>query len=200
MSDLPTPINRNEQYLNAIANGDPSDLPTPISREEQYLDYIARNGGGSGGAGVSSFNGRTGAVQPKAGDYTAEDVGALPADTPIPSVDEAPTQNSTNAVQSGGVYSAEKALSDTMAANGAHNLLPLTLEGLKAVNTTGTWNGNSYTDSSVTFTVTTNDAGYVTEISASGSASLGDERLFIAKATNTLNKYSGTSARSTPAP
>ena len=112
MSDLPTPINRNEQYLNAIANGDPSDLPTPVSREEQYLDYIARNGGGGGVAGVSSFNGRTGAVVPKAGDYTASDVGALPADTPIPSVDEVPTENSTNAVQSGGVYSAEKALSD----------------------------------------------------------------------------------------
>lgn len=70
MSDLPTPINRNEHYLNAIANGDPSDLPTPVSREEQYLDYIAKNGGGSGGAGVSSFNGRTGAVTPQAGDYS----------------------------------------------------------------------------------------------------------------------------------
>ena len=29
--------------------------------------------------GVTSFNGRTGAVEPQAGDYTADDVGAAPA-------------------------------------------------------------------------------------------------------------------------
>lgn len=57
----------------------------------------------------------------------------------VPSLDSAPTQNSTNAVQSGGVYSAEKALSDTMAANGAHNLLPCVI--------------SSHTDRGVTFTV-----------------------------------------------
>ena len=50
MSDLPTPINRHEQYLNAIANGTTDNLPTPpITREEVFLDYIARNGGGGGG-------------------------------------------------------------------------------------------------------------------------------------------------------
>lgn len=49
MAELPNPINRFEQYLNAIATGDPSGLPTPINREEVYLDYIAQNGGGGGG-------------------------------------------------------------------------------------------------------------------------------------------------------
>ena len=34
--------------------------------------------GGGGAAGVASFNGRTGAVVPQDGDYTAEQVGALP--------------------------------------------------------------------------------------------------------------------------
>lgn len=52
MADLPkNPINRKEKYLNAIATGDASGLPSPITREEVYLDYIARNGGGGGGAG-----------------------------------------------------------------------------------------------------------------------------------------------------
>lgn len=37
-------------------------------------------GGGGGVAGVSSFKGRTGAVQPAAGDYTAVMVGARPND------------------------------------------------------------------------------------------------------------------------
>lgn len=37
------------------------------------------SGGSSGVAGVSSFNGRTGAVIPKSGDYTADMVGAVPS-------------------------------------------------------------------------------------------------------------------------
>ena len=49
MGDVPSPVTRSEQYLNAMATGNISDLPTPITREEEYLDYIARNGGGSGG-------------------------------------------------------------------------------------------------------------------------------------------------------
>lgn len=58
MSDLPTPINRHEQYLNAIANGTTDNLPTPpITREEVFLDYIARNGGGGGGGDVTGVKG-----------------------------------------------------------------------------------------------------------------------------------------------
>lgn len=41
--------------------------------------------GEPGTGAVSSFNGRTGAVVPKTGDYTAGMVGALPSDTQIPS-------------------------------------------------------------------------------------------------------------------
>lgn len=47
--------------------------------------------GGTGGdvvTGVTAFNGRRGNVTPQAGDYTAEMVGALPADTVIPSTAE----------------------------------------------------------------------------------------------------------------
>lgn len=41
--------------------------------------------GGETTAGVTSFNGRDGAVTPQEGDYTAAMVGALPAGTSIPS-------------------------------------------------------------------------------------------------------------------
>lgn len=44
--------------------------------------------GGGAAAGVSSFNGRSGDVAPQTGDYTAEMVGALPANTNIPDVPE----------------------------------------------------------------------------------------------------------------
>lgn len=52
---LPSPTDRREIYLNAIATGETSDLPTPSTREEVYLDYIAKNGSGGGG-GTSNYN------------------------------------------------------------------------------------------------------------------------------------------------
>lgn len=46
--------------------------------------YWAQQAQAAAGGGVSSFKGRTGAVQPQSGDYTAAMVGAMPADTSIP--------------------------------------------------------------------------------------------------------------------
>lgn len=47
--NLPTPNTREEIYLNAIANSlGNADLPTPITREEMYLYEIAGGGGGGG--------------------------------------------------------------------------------------------------------------------------------------------------------
>ena len=50
------------------------DNETLTFDENKVLSVV----GGGGEAGVASFNGRTGAVVPQAGDYTAEQVGALP--------------------------------------------------------------------------------------------------------------------------
>ncbi len=47
---LPNPINRKEEYLNAIATGSQEYPATPLTREETYLDAIAKNGGGGGGS------------------------------------------------------------------------------------------------------------------------------------------------------
>ena len=50
------PLTREEQYLNAIANGNTVGIPDePITREEQYLDAIAKKGGGGGGGGIYSL-------------------------------------------------------------------------------------------------------------------------------------------------
>ena len=61
----------------------PPDGGFYVNDEEFEVNYstnsISLTGQGGGGvAGVSSFNGRTGAVVPQDGDYTAEQVGALP--------------------------------------------------------------------------------------------------------------------------
>lgn len=79
MANIPeTPLTRKEQYLAAIAGADSKIPEKPLTREERYLAYIAENGGGGGGvAGVSSFNGRTGAVKPAAGDYSVDQITGL---------------------------------------------------------------------------------------------------------------------------
>ena len=49
------------------------------------------------------------------------------------------------------------------------NLIPLTVDGIKALNTTGTWSGNAYTSYGVTYTVQTDSNGNVIGISANGT-------------------------------
>ena len=57
----------------------------------------------------------------------------------------------------------------TRAAVGAHNLLPLTLSEIKRMNTGGTWNGNVFTISNLTFTINLDDFGNVLSIKANGT-------------------------------
>ena len=49
------------------------------------------------------------------------------------------------------------------------NKLPMTLDGMKASNTTGTWSGNTYTINGGTITVSTDDGGNVTVITVNGT-------------------------------
>lgn len=51
------------------------------------------------------------------------------------------------------------------------NLLPMTVEGIKAGKTSGTWSGNAYTINNVTFTILTDDGENVTGIKVNGTAS-----------------------------
>lgn len=51
------------------------------------------------------------------------------------------------------------------------NLIPMSVEEIKALNTSGTWSGNAYTSYGVTFTVQTDSNGNVSGISANGTAS-----------------------------
>lgn len=50
------------------------------------------------------------------------------------------------------------------------NLLPMTLAGIKAANTSGTWSGNAYTFRGITYTLDTDDNGNITQIRANGTA------------------------------
>ena len=58
---------------------------TRTGEDTNNAKYWSEQAQAAAGGGVSSFNGRNGAVIPQSGDYTAQMVGALPGDTPIPS-------------------------------------------------------------------------------------------------------------------
>jgi len=77
----PTPGGaRLEQFQNSSAeNIYPKTIVEGVFRQSdgKTLEELLEESGGSGG--VESFNGRTGAVTPQSGDYTATQVGAVPA-------------------------------------------------------------------------------------------------------------------------
>lgn len=56
MSELPTPNDRVEALLYAIATGDTADLPTPKTREEKLLMCILKNGVQTGGSSGPKTN------------------------------------------------------------------------------------------------------------------------------------------------
>lgn len=118
MADLPSnPINRLEQYLNAIATGDASQLPDPITREEAYLAFIAMNGGGGGG-GASSYTALTN--KPRInnvelnGNKTSADLGLQATLT----FDDEPTAGSNRPVRSKGIATALAGKVDVVAGKG----------------------------------------------------------------------------------
>ena len=88
-----------------------------------------------------------------------------------------------------------EALSDTMAANGAHNLLPIKLSYVKAKNTNGVWSNNIYTRSGVDITFEAEN-DYVNSISMSGTATA--EFNLILNDFADASKYSGNILSGTP--
>lgn len=79
-------------------------------------------------------------------------------------------------------------LKETFTKNGAHNLLPMTLANFKALNTSGTWSGNTYTDQGVTFAVNTDSDGNITGITANGT-STGSALFYVADFAPPLGNY-----------
>jgi hypothetical protein len=71
------------------------------------------------------------------------------------------------------------------------NKLPLTVEGLKATNTSGTWSGNQYVKNGITFTVITDENNNVTGIKANGTASGGNAEIRMYTETYASNKFKG---------
>lgn len=80
-----------------LSSADDTDLaPENIKDGVSIFGVTGALQSGGGVAGVESFNGRTGAVAPASGDYTAEMVGARPSDW-------TPTAADVGAIPSGGI-------------------------------------------------------------------------------------------------
>lgn len=50
------------------------------------------------------------------------------------------------------------------------NVLPITVNGIKALNTSGTWDGNDYAINGITYTIVTDASGNITSITADGTS------------------------------
>lgn len=141
--------------------------------------------GDTGETGPQGPKGDTGPQGPSVqSDYNQSDSSALDYIKNKPELGTASTKNSisvvtesSDLVESGAV---KDAIVGTVGWIGGRNLLPLTLEKLKAVNTYGTWNGNTYTNAGTTFTIYTDSQGCVTDIKVNRiTAPLGNIDLYI---------------------
>lgn len=127
-----------------------------------------------------------------------------PTDGQVLKYDNA-TSKWINANESGG--GSGKLAETVNNALGAKNVLPVTVDIIKSLNTSGTWSGNIYTISNVTFTLNTDSKGNVTSIKASGQASanvtffiasrFADSPLNLPTANYTLNGCPATGSAST---
>lgn len=59
------------------------------------------------------------------------------------------------------------------------NLLPMTVDGIKAANTAGTWSGNAYTLNGITFTLQADNDGNITGIKANGTSTNANVTLYL---------------------
>lgn len=84
--------------------------------------------------------------------------------------DDEPTENSNNPVKSNGLYVANRNIYEVMGELGAKNLLPYDIQEIKAQNTAGTWNGNTYTPNNSSLNITLNTDGSITVDGTSSSA------------------------------
>lgn len=166
MGDIYTnpPQSRNEAILRATIDGTEYTAP-PQSRIEDLLLELKKaieQGGGAGGMSKDTYD-PDGAVATAGGiaAYVDDEITDLHLGTASTKNSTSVVTESSDLVESGAV---KDAIVGTVGWIGGRNLLPLTLENLKAVNTYGIWNGNIYTNAGTTFTIYTDSQGCVTDI------------------------------------
>jgi hypothetical protein len=117
-------VTKTAQTSEAWAIGKRGGVEVPSSDETYHNNakYWAAQAANAAGGGVMSFNGRSGTVEPTAGDYTADQVGAIPS-----------TAGAVGTANLGGkVVTAEKIADKTVGAGQLADNIPYTKFGLVA--------------------------------------------------------------------
>ena len=178
MGDIYTnpPQSRNEAILRATIDGTEYTVP-PQSRIEDLLLELKEaieQGGGAGGMSKDTYD-PDDAVATAGGiaAYVDDEITDLHLGTASTKNSTSVVTQSTDLVESGavlnGIKSAYQLTEDTTGWSGK-NRLPITISELKRLNTAETWSGNVYVRYGITFSVTTDDDGNVTEIDGDGRA------------------------------
>ena len=84
----------------------------------------------------------------------------------------------TNKELTGDIDSVDAEIVDIVNVYGSKNLLPFDIGNIKAINTNGTWSGNSYTYLGITYTLVLNDDGTLAYVEANGTANTNAQAQF----------------------
>lgn len=144
------------QATQAIAFG--ANIVVGTNCKQTTLDEVIKSMSGASTASDVSYSNTSSGL-------TATDAQAA--------IDEVNGKTNTNANNISSLNSALTNEAATRSAMGAKNLLPFTMENIKAINTNGTWNGNSYTYNGITYVVSEDGV-----IEASGTNNTGVNSVF----------------------
>lgn len=137
------PVTRIEQYM-AFASGESESKPEkPITREEMYWDKYQ------------------GGDVPEEKTIAFTDIITVTDALARPAVD---LQSEITATQNLNGYEYP------WVGGAGKNLLSMTIDGIKALNTVGTWSGNAYTYKGITYTLQADDGNNITGILVNGTS------------------------------
>ena len=198
------PITREEQYIKHIYDKTQKIPSKPITRKEMLLEKAGEGGGSDVTIKQLSVTAN--------GTYSEEGTAYSPVVVNVPTPENAyllkEASGSLVSFNDGADLPMPSFVCDIDAAQDLHgydapwvggagkNKLPMTVDGIKANNTTGSWNGNTYTANGVTFKIQTDSNSNVLGITVdtNGGTASADVTFYLSADSNRLFSLSqGTS-------
>lgn len=172
-----TPTNREEMFIKRIYDKT-QDIPEPVNRKEYFLKKAGEAGGDVTVVPLSVTSNGTYSEEGKAYSPVTVEVEPPEDSYQLKSI-TTPTSLATfnaSAMPMPKLKVSVEAKQDLhgydhpWVGGAGKNKMPLVLADIKTLNTSGTWSGDAYTISGVTFTILTDSNGNVTGVSANGTA------------------------------
>jgi hypothetical protein len=178
-----TPITRKEMFIKRIYDKTQS-VPEPITREEMFLKKAGEGSGGD--VTIEQLNATENGTYSESGKayspvivdvptppipenaYLLNNLSGLPAD--IASFNDGTDLPMASLKVTVTPYQDLHGYDAPWVGGSGKNKLPMTVDGIKQINTSGVWNGNTYTFHDVTFKIETDDADNVLGIKVNGTS------------------------------